>query len=48
MSFERTDFIQFGNITLYFNRFSLLTNDSMKSMGRFKIQLSLEDNTWSI
>ena len=27
--------------------FSILTNDSLKSMGRFGNQLILEDNTWS-
>ena len=47
VSFERTDIIQFTNITFYYNRFSILTNDSLKSMGRFRIQLLLEDNTWS-
>ena len=47
VSFERTDIIQIKNITFYYNRFSLLTNISMKSMGRFRIQLLLEDNTWS-
>ena len=36
-----------SNITFYYNRFSILTNDSLKSMGRFRSQLSLEDNTWS-
>ena len=46
-SFERTDIIQITNITFYYNRFSILTNESLKSMGRFRIQLSLEDNTWS-
>ena len=46
VSFERTDFIQITKITFYYNRFSILTNDSLKSMG-FRIQLSLEDNTWS-
>ena len=47
-SFERTDIIQITNIAFYlFNRFSILTNDSLKSMGRFRIQLLLEDNTWS-
>ena len=30
-----------------FNRFSILTNDSLKSMGRVRIQQFLEDNTWS-
>ena len=47
VSFERTDIIQITNITFYYNRFSILTNDSLKSMGRFRIQLLLEDNTWS-
>ena len=47
VSFERTDIIQINNITFYYNRFSILTNDSLKSMGRFRIQLLLEDNTWS-
>ena len=46
VSFERTDFIQIGNITFYCNRFSISTNDSFKSMGRFRIQL-LADNSWS-
>ena len=46
VSFERTDIIQISNITFYYNRFSILTNDSLKSMGRFRIQLLLEDNTW--
>ena len=47
VSWERTDIIQINNITFYYNRFSILTNDSLKSMGRFRIQLLLEDNTWS-
>ena len=47
VSWERTDIIQISNITFYYNRFSILTNDSLKSMGRFRIQLSLENNTWS-
>ena len=47
VSWERTDIIQNSNITFYYNRFSILTNDSKKSMGRFRIQLLLEDNTWS-
>ena len=47
VSFERTTNIQNSNITLYFNRFSILTNDSLKSMGRLSIQFVLEDNTWS-
>ena len=45
--FERTDIIQISNITFYFKRFSILTNDSLTATGRFGIQLLLEDNTWS-
>ena len=47
VSWERTDIIQFTNRTFYYNRFAILTNDSLKSMGRFRIQLLLENNTWS-
>ena len=47
VSFERTDLIQISNITFYYNRFSILTNVNLKAMGRFRIQLLLEDNTWS-
>ena len=47
VSWERTDIIQITNITFYHIRFSILTNDSLKSLGRYKIQLLLEDNTWS-
>ena len=47
-SFKRTDIIQISNITFFYNRFSNLTNDSIKAMGRFRNQLLLEDNTWSI
>ena len=46
-SFERTDIIQITNITFYDNRFSILTSDLLKSMGRFRIQILLEDNTWT-
>ena len=46
VSFERTDIIQISNITFYYNRFTS-TDDSLKAMGRFRIQLLLEDNTWS-
>ena len=44
---ERTDILQITNITFYYNRFSVLTNGSLKSMGRFRMQFLLEDNTWS-
>ena len=47
VSFDRTDIIQITNITFYYNRFSILTNDSLKSTSRFRLRLSLEDNTWS-
>ena len=47
VSWERTDIIQINNITFYYNRFSILTNDPKKSMGRFRIHLLLENNTWS-
>ena len=47
VSWERTNIIQISNITLYYNRFSISINDSKKPMGRFRIQLSSEDNTWS-
>ena len=47
ISWERTDIIQISNITFYFNRFSILTNDNLKNMGLFRIQLLLDDNTWS-
>ena len=38
VSFERTNIIQISNITFRYNRFSILTNNSKKSMGRFRIQ----------
>ena len=47
VSCKRTDSIQSSNITFYFNIFSILTNESKKPMDRFRIQLLLEDNTWS-
>ena len=46
-SFERTDIIQITNITFYYNRFSISTNNSLKAMGRFRIQLLLEESTWN-
>ena len=47
VSWERTDIIQIFNITFYYNRFSILTDDSKKTMGRFRIQFFLDYNTWS-
>ena len=46
-SFERTDIIQITIISFYYNRYSILTNNKLKAMGRFRNQLLLEDNTWS-
>ena len=42
VSLERSDIIQVTNVTFYYNRFPIL-----KSMGRFRIQLLLDDKTWS-
>ena len=47
VSWERTDIIQITKITFYYNRFSILTDNNLKSMDCFRIQLLLEDNTWS-
>ena len=47
VSLERTDIIQITNITFYYNRFSILSNNNLKAKGRFRIHLLLEDNTWS-
>ena len=47
VSFERTDIIQISNITIYYDRFSNLTDNSLKSMGLLMFQLLLEVNTWS-
>ena len=44
---ERTDIIQISYITFSYNRVSILTINSPKVMGRSRIQLLLEDNTWS-
>ena len=45
VSWERTDIIQITNISFYYNRFSISDPD-FRAMGRFGIQLLLEDNTW--
>ena len=47
VSFEQTDMIQISKISFYYKIFSILTNDNLKSMGRFRVHLLLEDNTWS-
>ena len=46
VSWEKMDIIQISNITFYYNRFSISDPD-FRAMGRFRIQLLLEDNTWS-
>ena len=45
VSLIRTDIIQITNITFYYNRFST-SDESLKAMGRFRIQILLDDNTW--
>ena len=47
VSWERTEINQISNITFYYNRYSILTINFKKPMGRFRNQLLLEDNTWS-
>ena len=47
VSFEHTDILQISKITFYYNRFSNLPNNSLKSKGPFRIHLLLEDDTWS-
>ena len=41
----RTDIIQIRNITFYYNRFSS-NDENLKAMGRFRIDLLLDDNSW--
>ena len=47
VSWERIDIRQITNKRFYYNRFSILTSDNLKSMGRLSIQLLLKDITWS-
>ena len=44
-SFQRTDMIDISNISFNHNRYS--TGSSNQSMGRIRLQLLLDDNTWS-
>ena len=44
VNWEKTDVIQITNITFYYNRSSA---GGTKSMGCFRVQLRLDDNTWS-
>ena len=41
----RTDIIQITNITFYYNRYSI-DDENLKAMGRFRIDLLLDDNSW--
>ena len=47
VSIEGTHVIQISNYTFCYNRYSILTNDSKKSMARFRIQILLEGKKWS-
>ena len=47
VSFQRTDVLHVSNITFYCNRYSISTDDLLKSMCRFKLQHLLEYNTWN-
>ena len=47
VSWERKDIIQITDITFYYKRYSILIDDSKKSLGHFRIQFLLENNTWS-
>ena len=46
VSWERTDIIQMSNIKIYYNRIST-SDQNFRGIGRFRIQLLLEDNSWS-
>ena len=41
----RTDIIQISNITFYYNRYSS-TDENLRSMGRFRIELLKDNNSW--
>ena len=45
--FEQRDFLQLSFFILYYNRYSTLSDVSLNSTGRFRIQIILEDNIWS-
>ena len=47
VSSERTDIVQITNFNFFYSRFSILSDFSIKSMGGFRVQLFLTDNTWS-
>ena len=41
----RTDIIQISNISFCYNRFSS-SNENLKAMGRFRVEILLDNNTW--
>ena len=41
----RTDIIQISNISFYYNRFSS-SDENLRAMGRFRIDILLDNNTW--
>ena len=41
----RTDIIQITNITFYYNRFSS-SDENLRAMGRFRIDILKDNNTW--
>ena len=45
-SWQRADIVHISNIKFYYNRFST-SDQNLQGMGRFRIQLLLEDNSWS-
>ena len=47
VSWERTDIIQINNINFYYNGNSILTDNSIKTAGRFRIQKLLKDISWN-
>ena len=47
VSWERIDIIQITNITFCYNRYTYLADNSKAGMGRFRIQLLLENDVWS-
>ena len=46
VSWERTETIHISKIKFFHNRFST-SDQNLQGMGRFRIQLLLEDNSWS-
>ena len=47
VSSERTDLCQITNTTFYYIRSSIYSKNSLKSMGGFRVQLLLAENTWN-